>query len=172
MTKLSQSTMMYEAPAPAAMYGFGEKDTYIPSRGSPPALYTCAHPQLGNASPVSTLQREVMPPPPPRFEEVYEVPARPLHACPGLPRPNHEMKYFSWKSVKCDSSVNLEEMEHHDHSNAKKENEETPSQSIEKQEVMADAKVGEIQNAIYDEINAAMTLSSCFSRAKEGRTPL
>ena len=40
----------------------------------------------------------------------------PLTQCPGLPKPNREMKYFSWKIKKCSSEVNIEKMVFHDNS--------------------------------------------------------
>lgn len=40
----------------------------------------------------------------------------PLMRPPGLPKPNQEMKYFSWKVKKCSSEVNIEKMTFHDNS--------------------------------------------------------
>jgi hypothetical protein len=86
--------------------------------------------------------------------------AQPLSACPRLPRPNEEMKYFSWDSVRRGgSTVNLSQMTHHDHNPTKAksqisisnvENVDTNSAAVNK-----------------EELNAALTLTSCFKSLPE-----
>ncbi len=82
---------------------------------------------------------------------------RPLHACPGLPQPNREMKYFSWKSSNRDSHVNLQKMTHHDHS--MKSN--SPASKCPAND--ANVKVNDA------EMDAAVTLASCLSQAHRWR---
>lgn len=77
--------------------------------------------------------------------------ARPLQACPGLPKPNQEMKYYSWKKHKRGSHVNLQKMTYHDHSDNKNSN-KNPADN-------AEAKVNDA------EMDAAITLTSCLSQA-------
>jgi len=86
--------------------------------------------------------------------------AQPLCACPRLPRPNEEMKYFSWDSLRRGgSSVNLSQMTHHDHNPTKAKspisitnvkNVDTSSAAVNK-----------------EELNAALTLTSCFKNLPE-----
>lgn len=87
--------------------------------------------------------------PPPLEEAVtdhvhnHETTSKPLCACPKLPRPNEEMKYFSWNSVKrVGSTVNLMQMTHHDHNPSK----------VQIDSIFNDA-----------ELKAAITLTSCFN---------
>lgn len=78
---------------------------------------------------------------------------RPLQACPGLPKPNQEMKYYSWKKHKRGSHVNLQKMTYHDHSETKTN--QNPVVSTNNAEA-------EVNDA---EMDAAITLTSCLSQA-------
>ncbi len=84
--------------------------------------------------------------------------ARPLHACPGLPKPNQEMKYHHWGNkggISYQSGINLSQMTHCDHSQKKNRPEERPKSSTPEMEE-------ESKTVVDDELNAVITLSSCF----------
>ena len=83
---------------------------------------------------------------------------KPLHACPGLPKPNQEMKYYSWNNAnRHNSGVNLSKMTHFDHSEAQKKTSASYAQGGE----------GKKKSVDDDELNAVITLSSCFKNAAE-----
>ena len=111
----------------------------------------------------SSLPKVVTPPiqePTMKVQAQYaQYTAKPLQACPGLPQPNQEMRYFSWKSVgKCNSSVDLTQMTHRDHS--------APAQQPPAKSAFAGPVKDENNNVglnVNDaEMHAALTLSSCF----------
>mmetsp|Transcript_12971 Transcript_12971/g.18941 ORF Transcript_12971/g.18941 Transcript_12971/m.18941 type:complete len:158 (-) Transcript_12971:188-661(-) len=115
-----------------------EKASYIPY-GSFQLPFTSKDQSRKIVTPPNSCKRPLDPPS-----------ARPLQACPGLPKPNQEMKYFSWKKHKRGSHVNLQKMTYHDHSDANSN--ENPADN-------AEAKVNDA------EMDATITLTSCLSQA-------
>ena len=97
--------------------------------------------------------------------EAFAQKGRPLHACPGLPRPNQEMKYFSWEDSRCSSSVNLMKMTHCDHSQSEKEPQHHENGKNDTAPMQTEIIDQSVQN---DEIHAAITLSSCFKNGPSG----
>lgn len=90
--------------------------------------------------------------------------SKPLHACPGLPKPNQEMKYHSWErgSVRHSSGINLSKMTHYDHSEDQKHQTEPPKASTPEVEEESKTAVDD-----DDELNAVITLSSYFKTGLE-----
>lgn len=86
------------------------------------------------------------------FSMPPKIDGRPLHACPGLPKPNQEMKYFTWNNAgnggRCSSGVNLSKMTHCDHS--------------ERQQAPASTAAARKSPVSDEEMNAVIALSSCF----------
>jgi hypothetical protein len=96
----------------------------------------------------------------PEFQAADSV-AKPLHACPGLPKPNQELKYISWNgaNVRHSSGINLSQMTHFDHSRGHDQKEKKPVSPPK----VSTPEISEEKKPVNDdEMNAVITLSSCF----------